>query len=101
MVNPEITYRYSSMWQFAYSLLKRIGSLCLIGYFIYHYDENPILIIILCIVCLWLFFALGNDEILVNKQLIRQVDTSIISYFRKSETVYELKKHKASLLARK
>ena len=81
----KIIYKATSSYYFLGSLIARAGCIMGIAYLLFHYNENPVVIIIAVIICFFAFIIIGNDEITVYADKIVQKDTSIIGFLLKSK----------------
>ena len=77
----------------------RAGCIALIIYLTFHYEENPPVIIVVGIICFFIFLVMGNDEITIYSDKLVQIDTSIINVILRSKgNVYEIKDIKVASL---
>lgn len=82
----KLIYKASSSFDFLWSVLLRMACIAAIIYFSFHYNENPVVIIVLCILCLGFFLLIGNDEITVYEDRVIDSSTSLVSVFLKGKT---------------
>jgi hypothetical protein len=92
-----IIYKAASPLSFIVSIFLRGGCIAGLIYLFLHYEENPIVITIVMLICLFLFFFLGNDEVYIYSKRIIVRDTSVISLFQKSKIYYIADINSASL----
>lgn len=83
---PKPIYKAASDFDFLWSMVLRLSCLAGIVFLWFHYEENPTVIIVLCLVCFLFFIIIGNDEIAVYPDRVIMQDTSIVSLFLKSKS---------------
>jgi hypothetical protein len=77
-----IIYRTISFLQLILIFLLRIGYLTGASIALYHYQENPIVTIVVAAICLLFFILSGSDEIIVYKDVVKYKSGSILRVFR-------------------
>lgn len=96
----QIVYKGISSFEFFKSILYRAVCVGVIVYLIlFHYEENPPVILAISIICFLVFIFLGNDEIIIYTDKVVQKYTSIIDAILRSKgKVYEIKDIKSASL---
>ena len=70
-------YTASSVFAFCQSIVVRILALAGFVWLFGSYHENPVVVVIAMILCLWLFFSLGNEEMLLYEDRLVMRSTSL------------------------
>ncbi len=64
-----------------------------------HYDENPVIIIIVALLCLIFIFIIGDDQIIVYEDSVKQTTNSLWDLLTNSKgTTYKIKDIKCAYL---
>jgi hypothetical protein len=76
-------YRGFSPYSFLMMVFLRL--VCAVGFVLTfpHYNENPVLIVIVCLLCMAFIIFLGDDQITVYSDRVVQSTNSIAEYFFK------------------
>jgi len=77
-----IIYRTISFLQLILLFLFRLGYLTGASIALYHFQENPIVTIIVTAICLLFFILSGSDEIIVYKDIVEYKSRNILRVFR-------------------
>jgi len=78
-------YTGFSFFEFINMLFLRLACVFGLIFTLPHYDENPVLIIIVSAICLLLMFFLGDDQIIVYEDRVTQITNSFSSLIFKSK----------------
>ena len=77
-----IIYRTISFLQLILIFLLKLGYLTGASIALFHYQENPVVSIIVAAICLIFFIVTGSDEIIVYNDVIKYKSGSILRVFR-------------------
>ena len=77
-----IIYRTISFLQLILVFVLQLGYLTGASIALYHYQENPIVTIIVAAICLLFFILSGTDEMIVYKDVVEYKSGSILRVFR-------------------
>ncbi len=80
-----IIYRTVSPLQLILSFLFKAGYLIGAGIALYHYNDNPVVTVIIASVCILFFVVTGTDEIIVQKDFIQYKSGSILKMLREKK----------------
>ena len=73
-----IVYKTNSFIQVLFSWLFRIGYICVATIALLHYDDNPIVTLVIAFICILFFLTTGKDEITIYSDTIEYKSNSII-----------------------
>jgi hypothetical protein len=92
-------YTGFSFFEFIKTLLLRLACTFGLIYSLAHYDENPIVIIIVSLLCLLFILILGDDQIIIYQDKIIQTTNSFASLiFRSKDKSIDISKIKSAYL---
>ena len=88
-----IIYRTISFLQLILVFFLRLGYITGASIALYHYQENPIVTVVVAVICLLFFILSGSDEIIVYKDIIEYKSGSILRVFteRKQFNISDIK----------
>jgi hypothetical protein len=67
------------------SFLFKIGYISVAVITLFHYNENPILTVIIALICLLFFLVTGRDEIILYSELLEYRSGSVLKVIRKKK----------------
>ena len=73
-----IVYKTNSFIQVLFSWLFRIGYICVATIALWHYNDNPIVTVVIAFICLLFFLITGKDETTIYSDTIEYKSNSII-----------------------
>lgn len=76
----KVVYRGFSLLDFFKAFLFRIGTGALMVSALLHFDENPVVISIVAVLCFCCIFFFGDDQVIVYENRVVQKTNSIASY---------------------
>ena len=77
-----IIYRTISFLQLILIFFLRLGYIIGASIALYHYQENPVVTVVVAVICLLFFILSGSDEIIVYKNVVEYKSGSILRVFR-------------------
>lgn len=78
-------YTGFSLFEFIWTLFLRLACVFGLIFSLAHYDENPVVIIIVSALCLLFIFLIGDDQVIVYQDKVTQTTNSFSSLIFKSK----------------